>query len=335
MASLTKAMNPPTPQSQRVIRIRLAAVAAFLGAICMIALLFWWSGLSAAALLDRLSRSAGWLFAAIAALTIVQTLLSAAKWRMVLTAYGSDDVPGFRFCLFYSGISAFVSQFLPVHIATIVVRSIGAKRFGRMTLGRGAASSAFEQAFDVLVLAVFGAATLLTWLVQGNLLFWCAIIVVELMLGYLGLLAIGRLRRIRLDTSRLFGPLRRGLALFNEHFFVGLFTPRLAAKLLALSVLRYATIVARAPLILIGMGFVLPLAEIAQASTLVQLTQLAAITPGNLGLQEWSWAGVLALRGIPAVLATEFALSLRVLGIIATNIGLGLILGFLMLGQRK
>jgi len=330
-------MDRPDVRRPRTSRAGVVTAAALTLAFGMITLLFWWSGLGMNTLIDRLSRSAVWLLPAIALMAITQASLSALKWRLVLSAYGTDPdhIPSYGFCLFYSATSVLVSQFLPVHIATIAVRSFAAKRFSKISIGRGAASSLFEQCFDVLVLLVFGIATLLTWLVQGNLGIWLGLVFLGLISGYLVLLVLGRLRRIQLDTSGLFVPLQKALSLLDSHFSVSLFTPRLTAQLLGLSLLRYLTLIGRTPLIVIGMGFALPVAEMAQGFTLVQMTQFAAITPGNLGLQEWTWTGILALRGVTVLLATEFALSLRVFGILANNIGLGLIIAYLWWGRQK
>jgi uncharacterized protein (TIRG00374 family) len=318
------------------LRSGLAAAAAIALALVSVLLLVATSKLDMATLADRLGRSPGWLICALALLTIAQTTFSACKWRLVLSAYGPDSgqLPGFHFCLFYSALSAFASQLVPAHVAAIIVRSIGAKRVGNLTLGRSAASSAFEQVFDALVLVAFGVATVLTWSVEGGVVFWLGAILAGIAVGYFMLIGVGRARLSGTPTSSRSGLARKLNAFLDEHFTAVLFEARLSAKLLALSLLRYATIMARVPLIVIGMGFALPVSAVSQGFALVQATQIAALAPGNLGLQEWSWAAVLALRGISLLLAAEFALSLRGLTLVAANAGLGLIIVVLLLRRK-
>ena len=88
-------------------------------------------------------------------------------------------------------------------------------------------------------------------------------------------------------------------------------------KLYGLSIVRYFTMLMRVPLL--AAVFALPLAssDIIPGFTIVQATQIAAITPGQLGIREWTWLGVLAFRGYDLQLAGRFAIDLRIIGMVA------------------
>ena len=47
--------------------------------------------------------------------------------------------------------------------------------------------------------------------------------------------------------------------------------------------------------------------------TIVQSSQLIALTPGSLGITEWTWTGMLSLMGYPPATATAFSFALRIL----------------------
>lgn len=59
---------------------------------------------------------------------------------------------------------------------------------------------------------------------------------------------------------------------------------------------------------------------IAFTINLVQSAMIISITPANLGFMEWSWIGGLQLLGVPALVASNFAVVQRLLGIFAVII---------------
>ena len=88
-------------------------------------------------------------------------------------------------------------------------------------------------------------------------------------------------------------------------------------KLYALSIIRYFTMLVRVPILTLAFGLPLAIKNSVPAFTIVQATQIAALTPGQLGIREWTWSGVLAMRGYDLELATRFAIDMRVVGMIA------------------
>jgi uncharacterized membrane protein YbhN (UPF0104 family) len=91
----------------------------------------------------------------------------------------------------------------------------------------------------------------------------------------------------------------------------------------------------RAPLLVVALGFPITALDAAQGFTLVQGTQLAALTPGNLGLQEWGWTGVLFWQGYGAEAGLEFALVLRVIGLVSLIAAAALILMVCLRAERR
>ena len=117
------------------------------------------------------------------------------------------------------------------------------------------------------------------------------------------------------------GLVARLFAAFRSASAAGLFAPGMVLKLYALSVLRYLLILARVPVTIAALALAIGMMDAAQGFTVVQATQLASITPGNLGIQELSWTGVLVLRDTPLELAAAFAIAFR----IVTFLSMGLV----------
>ena len=94
---------------------------------------------------------------------------------------------------------------------------------------------------------------------------------------------------------------------------LGLMTRRLVFELFVLSVLRYFVIMVQILLISKFAGFSFASADLVATFPLVQITQIAAITPGGLGVTEWTWVGLLAFFEYDLTEAGNFALTSRIL----------------------
>ena len=91
-------------------------------------------------------------------------------------------------------------------------------------------------------------------------------------------------------------------------------------SLMLWSVLRVALTVARLVLGAPALGLPIGLLAIAAASPVVALLALIPLTPGNLGLAEWGWVGVLSFAGTPVAQAGLLALGFRVLVLVAQTL---------------
>ena len=272
-----------------------------------------WSGLDLRNLARRLSEAPHWLLFCFIVLTGVQIAISAIKWRIVVNRLTPEQSPqDFSFFLACSAASALLSQLLTNYVSSIVVRSWAGRRFHDIPVTRGAGTSLYEQFFDVVVLICMACGTLLTWLVGGGVATWVLFTVLSVGAG---LLMSTRLNQLLPLLRRLRPGLSGHEALQDDSGLARICSGSTVLKLCGLSVLRYLVMLARAPLVVIALVYTISALDAAQGFTIVQTTQLAAFTPGNLGLQEWGWSGVLAFLGYGFEQPLEFALALRVMGL--------------------
>lgn len=272
-----------------------------------------WSGLDLTQLWRRLATVPVWLVSSFVVLTTIQIVLSAYKWRFVVQRLAPTEGPkGLSFFLACTAASALLSQVLTSYVSSTVVRGWAGRRFHNMPVLRGVGSSVFEQMFDVIVLISMALGTVVTWMLGGGLgawLLWTGFSV----LG--GLIVSAQLKRLLPMLRRLHPKLSQHRMLGDDAGLGRLCSSSAVFVLYGLSVLRYIVMLVRAPLVVIALGYAMSLIDTSQGFTIVQTTQLAAFTPGNLGLQEWGWSGVLGVLGYPFEGALEFALVLRVVGL--------------------
>ncbi len=278
-------------------------------AIALIWLLVAHAGLDIGSVWSRLTGLGIW-WVAIAFATALQLGISAEKWLRALDALNDDPDRRFSFgtSFFYTSLAAVASQILTVYAASIVVRSLATRFHHRLGLARGAASSGFEQFFDVAVLAVIALPTIALLAFGFGTGGWLA-------LTALAAVVVWRL----LDhTPRLIQRLKRALPgqriarMLADPSVDKLSAPRLARQFFVLSLARYAVMFGRVAIICFAAGFTVDLSDLLTAFNAGQVSQLVALTPGNIGLFEWSWSGALAYRGLPIALALEMAILIRV-----------------------
>lgn len=278
-------------------------------AIALIWLLVAYAGLDIGSVWARLTGFGLW-WVAIAVATGLQLGISAEKWLRALDALNDDPDRHFSFGtgFFYTSLAAVASQVLTVYAASIVVRSLATRFHHRLGLARGAASSGFEQFFDVAVLAVIAVPTIALLTFGLGTAAWLA----------LTALAAFVLWHFLAQTPLLIEHLRRAVPgqrigrMLADPSVDKLSEPRLARQFFALSLARYAVMFGRVAIICFAAGFMVDLSDLLTAFNAGQISQLVALTPGNIGLFEWSWSGALAYRGLPIALALEMAILIRV-----------------------
>ncbi|MGE5562869.1 MAG: lysylphosphatidylglycerol synthase transmembrane domain-containing protein [Bacillota bacterium] len=305
----------PAVQRRRLVSSTLLLLVAIAGTV----LLARWSGLRLADVTAAVATVPLWLVAAFVALTATQIALSAWKWRIVLRTArpNAHDRLSFRFLYNCTALAAFLSQFMTVYLSSIVVRAWALKRHAGLEARYAATTSLFEQVFDVIALTVMLAPALVVWSLGGTFEQWIAVTAASICAGAASL----KFFRVALGSASLLrhlGPRIRSVAeMVEESAASGLLTTSCMLKLYALSIVRYLTMLVRVPMLILAFGLPIAAADSVPGFTIVQATQVAALTPGQLGIREWSWSGVLAIRGYDLQLATRFAIDLRVVGMIA------------------
>ena len=307
----------------------------FLLALACTVALGAWSGLTFGDAVQTLVSAPLWLVAAITGLTALQIALGAWKWRRVLGKTGGTR-QGVSFSFYYgcTALAAFLSQFLTVYVASVFVRGWAVKRWHGLAASHGAGTSLFEQVFDVIALVVMAMPALIVWSLGGDLWQWGLATLAAISVGAFCLRFSGSALRT-LSTIEPFLPKLRALTdLCRRGESSGLLSSPFLLEMYVVSMLRYFAMLARIPLLVAAFGLPLALSDAVPGFTIVQATQLAAITPGQLGIREWTWSGVLAFRGYDLPLAARFAIDLRVIGMLAMALASLPVIGLLRQKHR-
>jgi uncharacterized membrane protein YbhN (UPF0104 family) len=288
--------------------------------LSLVVLLLGWSGISLAEAARRLLAAPIWLVGLFTLLTVVQNGLSAWKWHRVVerTRPQEHTSPSFALGLHCAAGANFLSQFLTPYLAAAAVRGWALRQAGGKA-SFGASTSVYEQAFDLTVLVVIAVPTLVAWAVGGSFAQWLLLTVAALLAGA-ALLRVGLASRAIAKLEGLAGKSPRFAAMLRECVQRGLLAPTFLLELYGISVARYLTLMLRLPLLVLAVGYPIALSDVLPSFTLVQAAQIAAITPGQLGIREWTWSGVLALRGYDLATAARFAIDLRIVGLVATTL---------------
>ena len=260
-----------------------SSVLLLLFAIACTVLLATWSGLKLDEITQAIAFMPLWLLATFVTLTIVQAALSAWKWQIVLKTVrpGEHDELSFRFLYNCTALAAFLSQFMTVYLSSIVVRAWALKRSAGLEARYAATTSLFEQIFDVIALVVMVVPVMVVWTLGGTFNQWMVVTSLVVFAGGVSL----NLFPLVLRTARLLdrlGPRMRSLsAMLEQSAASGLLAMPCLLKLYALSIIRYFTMLVRVPILTLAFGLPLAIKNSVPAFTIVQATQIAALTPGS------------------------------------------------------
>lgn len=293
-------------------------------ALALIVVLFSSTSLRDASVWSALARQPLAIGAIALASAALQTWLSAVKWRMLLRRAApelADAVTTARLFA-YTAFGNLIGQVLPPYVAGPAVRGIVMKARHQADFGRNAVLAGYEQVFDMAVLLIGGIAALALLLAGIDGISGVVMVALVVAAACTVLFVLPRALR----PARIAGMIPRSWAItarirasIESGAAAGLDAPSLMGRLGLLSLLRYGVLALRTALIglllLPTLGW--PLVTLAFAT--VQLSAVAVVTPGNLGVTELGWSAMAAFS--PGTLAGEFvafALALRVSGLLAS-----------------
>jgi uncharacterized membrane protein YbhN (UPF0104 family) len=268
----------------------------------------------------RQLRAVSWVaFTKLVLLNCLLNLLSTEKWRSIddTLRRSTDSAPSrtASFALTSAGVA--LGIFLPVQFAVATTRTLGTYVHGG-ALRRGTAGTLFEQSFDVATACLLAVASGLTWFYKGRGLMWTVSAVIMLCLALLGVGPSVRLIRW-LAAKCLIGTEtpqgRIGTVLHNLSDFLHseLLNTNLVRRLLALSMVRFAVIVLMSVQTAKAIGVSIPIWSLAAAIPFVMLMSVVALTPGGLGMSEFTFASALSLFGIAFTVGASWTLTNRIL----------------------
>jgi uncharacterized membrane protein YbhN (UPF0104 family) len=253
-------------------------------------------------------------FAALMLLTSLHILLAGEKWRLVQERIAPGAELSRRLCFCFTAIGTAAGQFLPMQVATALTRSFGTHVVTGTGAVRGALATVFEQMFDVSVVALCGIASgYCLW--SGDLGWWSAGAAAAVTSGFMlvgPVLATAAAATKWLVTAHsIVGDRigRFGRTLAES----GLFEQQLTRRLFALSVFRFVVLWLMAIATTHAVGLNISSLQLAAALPLVVLATTLAVTPGGIGVNEWTFAAALAGMGVDFETATQCALVNRVL----------------------
>ena len=210
-------------------------------------------------------------------------------------------------------LGGLLAHVLPVHVSTVLTRAAALAGDGRREIGRGAATSVYEQGFDALVAAlVFPAGVV--FLLGGGAFWSLAVLGVSLLVGSAAsiVFAPGLLKAVICRLRPGAGArTERIVAVASVIAGSGLMRPPVLTAMFALSLLRFAVMMARLAVIWWILQPDLPAATFLAIAVVVQGALVAAVTPGGWGLAEAGWTGLLAVSTVPLDDALFFALAVR------------------------
>lgn len=293
----------------------MAAVAAAL--LCLLAA---WGHLSWPGLVQAAARLSVSSLLGLAALLGANLALCTWKWLIAMRAAAADHVPSPRFldAMLATTGGALLGQLMPFQLGVGLARAAaGAVGIGSPALNVG--TTLYEQLFDLIVLAAAAAVGLAGLILHADAAGW---LVLALAGAAASTLAALRVALLLVLASRLLGRsltagrwLRVSLALTEAAVRAGRTPPSTALCLAYFSALRYGTLVGWTALLLNALGMSAYIGPIAAALPLLQFAAILPISPGGLGVAEWTVTAVLTAAGAPVGAAVLFAVVARILNL--------------------
>lgn len=239
---------------------------------------------------ERLWGGLSWSWTAIVlGLTMLHWWSGARKWAVwSLALHGAaGKEPAAGFFLRHIAWQNWYGQFLPPTLAIVLGRSWAARHMPGVNWRAGAGNGIYDQAMEFLLLSSLLPAAWLVLRDHVGVMVWGPVAVagMAVMAALIGL-------------SRRWLPER-----------LGPFLP----SLLAWSALRVVVVIARLVAGAPALSLAIDWASIAATAPVVALLMIVPLTPGNLGIAEWGWVGVLAYGGTDPVEAGLMAVGFRLL----------------------
>jgi len=255
-------------------------------------------------------------FLRLAALMAFNIFLSGLKWQLMDRVIRRESDAALSKSTFFAVTSAGVAlgQLLPIQVSMVIARVLGTQLHGR-ALTRGTVGTVFDQGSDFLIVCFLIPASLLThfsgsgpvvWLGLAVSMALLAIATVGGMVGVVQRLAAHFAAGAKAASNRW----RRGC---TDLIQSGLLERNLVRKLLGISILRFVVVVLMAGETSHAIRSTIPIWHLAAAMPFVVLSSALAITPGGIGVNEFTYATALSMFGTPLAAAAQWALANRAL----------------------
>jgi uncharacterized protein (TIRG00374 family) len=253
--------------------------------------------------------------------TLAMSVVSALKWKMSIESTGESARLSFGTLLYYFMFGRTVGLVLPMDISDFGVRTMSL-RFGHdFSIGRASYSVYLDRTFDVVVAGLF---------IVPSVLY-----IVDIIQPVTAIALFGAAFLLGLVCFAFFGkPTMRALAfIFRTVFSVVCRIPWIGRRvefeaerklleevdlggiafwLYLLSVLKFFFTSMRFVTMAAAMGLGLGGLRVLLFVPAAQFAAVIALTPGGLGIADWSWSGLLYKIGADKHLIVPYLLSLRI-----------------------
>ncbi len=247
-------------------------------------------------------------FTSVILLTTLHIWLSAEKWRIVTANSINRTKYAKSFFFKYTALGALLSEFVPAYLSSTAVRSVALRFHHDIPVLRGSATSIFDQIFDVYVFFLCSISSVIFLFFETSLIQYLYLNTAFLLVGVSVIyLAQKLLPSQTQDSNKIFWQFISWLQA-NKNTLI---------KLYYLSVIRFFIIIIRNMLIVSFLQINIPYQDILIASPLVQLSILVALTPGSIGVLEWSWTGLLNFMSVNLADAALYAMTNRIISLLA------------------
>jgi uncharacterized protein (TIRG00374 family) len=274
------------------------------------------------------------------ACTVGIAVISALKWRVALRSIGEHDAAHFGSLLYYFMFGRAVGLVLPMDVSDFGVRTLSLKLNHSVSIGRASYSVYMDRTFDLVV--------------AGLLLVPSILSIVGVIDAASGLVLFGGLAVFGLLSFLFWGTQTMKVILFIFHQLFKavcripwvskrvdsdaerkLFDKRdygpAAPWLYLLSVAKFVFTAMRFIAIAAAMDLGVGASEIFLFVPGAQFAAFFALTPGGLGIADWSWSALLIKIGADDRIVVPYLISLR----LVISLSIVVIAGFSRLLYRK
>lgn len=303
-------------------------------ACILLALLFAYTDLDVASIGRLLSGMRPQAFAETALLLGFNNVLAGEKWRLITVRLHQDDGRSMPRLLYFAftSIGVALGQILPAQLTVVLSRSIGAHLYGGRGLRRGAFATLFDYFFDLLIAVFFVLSSVLVLVTGGGAGTWA---LYALAIAIAGFLLYGAAARLAVGVARSLGS--RGCGRFHGFCTTIALSPLLAPnfgrRLLAISAVRFAVLVLIGAVSANAVALDVPVWRLAASLPFAVIANALAITPGGLGINEWTVSSALFALGTPFQTSAQWAVINRVL--VAAAAGLCGIAGMIIAAAAR
>jgi len=281
------------------------------------------SGLTWSALIHSMAAFSALVFVWIIALTAANLGCVTLKWLLVSRALAPDmgRTAHFSDALLATTFGALLGHVMPFQLGVALARWLAGKLGIGPSAGLSLGATLYEQMFDAIILLVAVVVSAVGLILRPGPMGWAVLVlcsavlvtswarfmispILAMVARCIAWMPPNRVPRTMLELQS---------ALENSAGF----SASTLRQLAVLSLLRYATTVAWIAIVLGTLHLWEFAVPIIIGLPLITAIGLVPITPGSLGVTEWTWSAVLLSAGAAIGTAGLFAVTVRIVNIVA------------------